>query len=174
MAAKERDRPRVAALRLLLDALNKEAKEARADLDEQREIAVLKRERKRRARPPRPTAGAGRDESAAAEEFEVELIDGYLPEEISEQELEGLVADARRGDRRAVAARHGQGDVRGDVQGRRPRRRQAGQRAGAGAPPMREQITLDPGVAAELAGSEDAVLRALEGHLDATSSCAAT
>jgi phosphate starvation-inducible PhoH-like protein len=31
---------------------------------------------------------------------------------------------------------------------------------------MRKQITLDPGVAAELAGSEDAVLRALEGHLD--------
>ncbi len=32
---------------------------------------------------------------------------------------------------------------------------------------MRQQITLDSGVAAELAGSEDAVLRALEGHLDA-------
>jgi uncharacterized protein YqeY len=94
VAAKERDRPRVAALRLLLDALNKEAKEARADLDEQREIAVLKRERKRRAEAAEAYRGAGRDESATAEEFEVELIDGYLPEEISEQELEGLVEDA--------------------------------------------------------------------------------
>jgi uncharacterized protein YqeY len=94
VAAKERDRPRVAALRLLLDALNKEAKEARGDLDEQREIAVLKRERKRRAEAAEAYRGAGREESAAAEEFEVSLIDGYLPEEISEQELEGLVDDA--------------------------------------------------------------------------------
>jgi uncharacterized protein YqeY len=94
VAAKERDRARVAALRLLMDALNKEAKEARADLDEQREIAVLKRERKRRAEAADAYRGAGRDESAASEEFEVELIDAYLPEEISEQELEGLVDDA--------------------------------------------------------------------------------
>ena len=48
-AAKAQDRPRVAALRLLIDALQKEAKQARTDLDEQGEIAVLKRERKRRA-----------------------------------------------------------------------------------------------------------------------------
>jgi uncharacterized protein len=94
VAAKERDRSRVAALRLLLDALNKEAKEARADLDEQREVAVLKRERKRRAEAAEAYRSAGRDESASAEEFEVELIDAYLPEEISEEELEGLVDDA--------------------------------------------------------------------------------
>jgi uncharacterized protein YqeY len=93
-AAKERDRPRVAALRLLLDALNKEAKEARAELDEQREIAVLKRERKRRAEAAEAYRGAGRDESAAAEEFEVQLIDSYLPEELPDAELEGMVADA--------------------------------------------------------------------------------
>ena len=47
-AAKAKDRDRLSALRLVLDALNKEAKEARGTLDEQREIAVLKRERKRR------------------------------------------------------------------------------------------------------------------------------
>ena len=89
VAAKERDRARVAALRLLLDALNKEAKEARSDLDEQREIAVLKRERKRRAEAAQAYRDAGRDESAAAEEFEAGLIEGYLPEEISEEELAG-------------------------------------------------------------------------------------
>jgi uncharacterized protein YqeY len=93
-AAKERDRPRVAALRLLLDALNKEAKEARAELDEQREVAVLKRQRKRCAEAAEAYRGAGRDESAASEEFEVRLIDAYLPEEISEDELAGLVDDA--------------------------------------------------------------------------------
>jgi uncharacterized protein YqeY len=59
-AAKAQDRERLAALRLILDALNKEAKEARGALDEQREIAVL----------------------------------SYLPAEISDDELESLVADA--------------------------------------------------------------------------------
>jgi uncharacterized protein YqeY len=94
VAAKERDRPRVGALRLMLDALNKEAKEARGELDEQRELSVLKRERKRRAEAAEAYRGAGRDESAAAEEYEVALIEGYLPADISDDELEGLVADA--------------------------------------------------------------------------------
>jgi len=94
VAAKERDRPRVAALRLLLDALNKEAKEARADLDEQREIAVLKRERKRRAEAAAAYRDAGRDETAASEEAEAALIDEYLPEQISDEELERIVSEA--------------------------------------------------------------------------------
>ena len=71
-AAKAQDRPRVSALRLLIDALQKEAKQARSELDEQGEIAVLKRERKRRA----------------------EAADAYLPAQISDDELQQLVADA--------------------------------------------------------------------------------
>jgi uncharacterized protein YqeY len=93
-AAKAKDRERLAALRLLLDALNKEAKEARGELDEQREVAVLKRERKRRAEAAEAFRKGGRDEPAAAEEAEAELIAQYLPAEISDDELEGLVADA--------------------------------------------------------------------------------
>jgi uncharacterized protein len=93
-AAKAQDRERLAALRLLLDALNKEAKEARGTLDEQREIAVLKRERKRRGEAAEAYRKGGRDELAAAEEAEAELIDAYLPAEISDDELEALVADA--------------------------------------------------------------------------------
>jgi uncharacterized protein YqeY len=93
-AAKARDRDRLAALRLLLDALNKEAKEARGELDEQREVAVLKRERKRRAEAAEAYRKGGRDEPAAAEEAEAEMISQYLPAEISDDELEGLVADA--------------------------------------------------------------------------------
>jgi uncharacterized protein YqeY len=93
-AAKAKDRKRLAALRLLLDALNKEAKEARRELDEQREVAVLKRERKRRAEAAEAYRKGGRDEPAAAEEAEAEMIAQYLPAEISDDELEGLVADA--------------------------------------------------------------------------------
>ena len=93
-AAKAKDRERLAALRLLLDALNKEAKEARGTLDEQREIAVLKRERKRRAEAAEAYRKGDRSELAAAEEAEARMIEEYLPAEISDEELEALVADA--------------------------------------------------------------------------------
>jgi uncharacterized protein YqeY len=94
VAAKAQDRERLAALRLLLDALNKEAKEARGELDEQREVAVLRRERKRRAEAAEAYRKGGRDELAASEEAEARLIEQYLPAEITDDELESLVADA--------------------------------------------------------------------------------
>jgi uncharacterized protein len=93
-AAKAGDRPRLATLRLVLDALNKEAKEARAPLDEQREVAVLRRERKRRAEAAEGFRKGGREDSARAEEAEVVVIEEYLPAEMSDEELERLVADA--------------------------------------------------------------------------------
>ena len=94
VAAKAQDRPRVAALRLVIDALQKEAKQARTDLDEQAEIAVLKRERKRRAEAAEAYRRGGRDEAAAAEDAEAALIDAYLPAQISDDELQALIADA--------------------------------------------------------------------------------
>src|SRR4051812_2258784 len=93
-AAKTQDRERLGALRLVLDALNKEAKEARGELDEQREVAVLKRERKRRAEAAEAYRKGGRDELAASEDAEAAVIEQYLPAEISDEELEGIVADA--------------------------------------------------------------------------------
>jgi uncharacterized protein YqeY len=93
-AAKAQDRQRVAALRLLVDALQKEAKQARGELDEQAEIAVLKRERKRRAEAADAYRKGGRDDTAAAEQAEADLIDAYLPAQISDEELTVLIADA--------------------------------------------------------------------------------
>jgi uncharacterized protein YqeY len=93
-AAKAQDRTRVAALRLIVDALQKAAKEARGELDEQGEIAVLKRERKRRAEAAEAYRKGGRPETAAAEEAEAAMIDAYLPEQISDEELQALIADA--------------------------------------------------------------------------------
>jgi hypothetical protein len=93
-AAKAQDRSRVAALRLLIDALQKEAKQAGGALDEQGEIAVLKRERKRRAEAAEAYRKAGREDTAAAEEAEAALIDTYLPAQISDEELQQLIADA--------------------------------------------------------------------------------
>jgi uncharacterized protein YqeY len=94
VAAKAQDRLRVSALRLLIDSLQKEAKQARGELDEQDEIAVLKRERKRRAEAADAYRKGGRADAAAAEEAEAELIDAYLPAQISDDELQRLVADA--------------------------------------------------------------------------------
>jgi len=93
-AAKAQDRVRVAALRLLIDALQKEAKQAGAELDEQGEIAVLKRERKRRVEAAEAYRKGGREDAAAAEEAEAALIDAYLPAQISDEELQQLIADA--------------------------------------------------------------------------------
>jgi uncharacterized protein YqeY len=94
VAAKARDQQRLGALRLVLDALNKASKEARSELDEEGEIAVLKRERKRRAEAAAAYREAGRNETAEGEEAEAALIDEYLPEQISDEELERIVGEA--------------------------------------------------------------------------------
>jgi uncharacterized protein YqeY len=88
-AMKSGDRERVGALRLLLSELQKAAKEGGAD-----EQAVLRRERKRRRDAEAQFRDAGRPELAAHEAFEAGLIDGYLPAELSDAELEALVRDA--------------------------------------------------------------------------------
>ena len=93
-AAKARDQKRLGTLRLLLDALKKESKEKRIELGEEGEIAVLKRERKRRSEAAEAYRAGGRSELAASEEAEAALIEEYLPEEISDEELDALVTSA--------------------------------------------------------------------------------
>ena len=87
MRAGERDR--VGRLRLVLSELQKSAKEGGDD-----ELAVLRRERKRRLDAATQFRDAGRPELAAGEEAEAELIGGYLPAELSDEELRGLVERA--------------------------------------------------------------------------------
>ncbi|HEV2811971.1 MAG TPA: GatB/YqeY domain-containing protein [Solirubrobacteraceae bacterium] len=87
MRAGERDR--VGRLRLVLSELQKAAKEGDAD-----EIAVLRRERKRRLDAAAQFRDAGRDDLVAGEEAEAELIGAYLPAELPDEELNALVAEA--------------------------------------------------------------------------------
>jgi uncharacterized protein YqeY len=89
MRAGQKDR--VGALRLVLSELQKAAKEGDAD-----ELAVLRRERKRRLEAARAYRDAGRDDLAVGEEGEGELIGGYLPAELSEQELATIIEQAVR------------------------------------------------------------------------------
>lgn len=88
-ALKAREREKVAALRLVVDALQQDAKLGKGD-----EIAVLQRERKKRIEAAEAYEGAGRAEQAAGERFEVELIEAYLPAQLSDEELDGMVAEA--------------------------------------------------------------------------------
>ena len=89
MRAGEKDK--VGALRLVLSELQKAAKEGSDD-----ELTVLRRERKRRLEAARAYHEAGREDLAAGEEAEGELISSYLPAELSEEELKEIVAQAVR------------------------------------------------------------------------------
>jgi uncharacterized protein YqeY len=83
------EKGRVGALRLVLSELQKAAKEGSDD-----ELAVLRRERKRRLEAARAYREAGREDLAGGEETEAELIGAYLPSELSEAELKAIVAQA--------------------------------------------------------------------------------
>jgi uncharacterized protein YqeY len=85
------EKERVGALRLVLSELQKAAKEGSDD-----ELAVLRRERKRRLEAAKAYREGGREELADGEESEAELIGGYLPAELSEQELTEIVDQAVR------------------------------------------------------------------------------
>lgn len=88
-ALKAGDRERVSALRLVVSELQKAAKEGDGD-----ELAVLRRERKRRRESERAYRDAGRDDLAAGEAYEAAAIEAYLPAELSDAELAGLVSAA--------------------------------------------------------------------------------
>lgn len=87
-ALKAGERDRVAALRLVLSELQKDAKEGSGD-----EVAVLRRERKRRREAEETFRNAGREELAAQEASEATAIEAYLPAELSDSELDALVRE---------------------------------------------------------------------------------
>ena len=88
-AMKAGDRDRVSALRLVLSELQKAAKDGDGD-----ELAVLRRERKRRRESELAFRNAGRSELADGEAYEATTIEAYMPAELSDEELDALVARA--------------------------------------------------------------------------------
>jgi uncharacterized protein YqeY len=88
-AMKAGEKDRVGALRMILSELQKDAKEGSGD-----ELAVLRRERKRRLDAATQFRDGGRSELAAQEEGEADLIAGYLPKELSDEEIDAIVAAA--------------------------------------------------------------------------------
>src|SRR3978361_1207254 len=88
-AMKARERERVGALRLVLSELQKAAKDGNDD-----ELAVLRRERKRRLESATAFRAAGRVERAEGEEAEAAVIQAYLPAELGDEELRAIVLAA--------------------------------------------------------------------------------
>jgi uncharacterized protein YqeY len=85
------EKQRVGALRLVLSELQKAAKEGSDD-----ELAVLRRERKRRVEAAKAYRDGGREDLASGEESEGVLIGSYLPSELSDADLQEIVAQAVR------------------------------------------------------------------------------
>jgi uncharacterized protein len=114
------EREKVGALRLVLSELQKAEKEGVGD-----ELAVLRRERKRRLEAADAYREAGREDLADGEEAEARVIAAYLPPELSEQELATIVEQAVRDSGAAspadmgVAMRQAMAAVDGRADGKR-------------------------------------------------------
>jgi uncharacterized protein YqeY len=93
-AMKERDAERRDALRLILSSLRSAEKELQRPLHDEEELQVLQRERKKRIEAADAFRAAGRDDRADAEEDELEVLEEFMPEPLSEGELEEIVDDA--------------------------------------------------------------------------------
>lgn len=90
-ALKAGDKERVAALRMVVCELQNEAKRTQRELDEGSELAVLRRELKRRQESIEAFRAGGREDLAAHEEVAVRIIEGLLPRQMDEAELSALI-----------------------------------------------------------------------------------
>jgi len=114
------EREQLAALRLLTAAIKQKEVDERIELNDEQVLAVLDKMVKQRRESLEQYRQAGRDDLAAKEQFELDLILTYLPEPLSEQELADLI--------RATIAEVGASNIRdmgsvmnalrGQVQGR--------------------------------------------------------
>ena len=95
-AMRARDQVGAGTLRMALTAVTTEevAGTAHRDLTDDDVLKVLTKEAKKRREAATAYAGAGRTELAAREEAELAVLEGYLPRQLSDEELEGIVRDA--------------------------------------------------------------------------------
>jgi uncharacterized protein YqeY len=89
-----RDDSRRDALSLLLSSLRSAEKDLQRPLAEDEELQVLQRERKRRVEAADAFRAGEREESAQKEEAELEILEEFMPSQLSEEEVEEIVDDA--------------------------------------------------------------------------------
>ena len=93
-AMRSRDRPRIEALRMLSAALKNEEIDRGRTLSEDEEMAVLRRQLKQREESAEAFRKAGRDEQGQTEEAEAEIVRGYLPAPLSDEEMSRIIDEA--------------------------------------------------------------------------------
>jgi len=92
MRAKEKER--LSALRLITAEFKRVEVDERIEIDDARALAILDKMSKQRRDSIAQYEAAGRDDLAAVEQFEISVLNEFLPEALSEEELAKLVADA--------------------------------------------------------------------------------
>ncbi len=93
-ARRERDTERRDALSLILSQLRSAEKELQRPLHDEEELQVLQRERKKRVEAAEAFRAGGRDEQAESEERELDVLEEFMPEPLTEEQLETIIDDA--------------------------------------------------------------------------------
>ena len=93
-AMRARDQKRLTALRLITAAIKQIEVDKRIEVDDQIVLAILDKMVKQRRESLQQYESAGRDDLAAQEKFELELISVYLPEALSDAEVAALISQA--------------------------------------------------------------------------------
>jgi len=93
-AMRAREQKRLTALRLITAAIKQVEVDQRIEMDDTAILAVLDKMVKQRRDSLEQYQAAGRDDLAAQEQFELDLISSYLPEALSEDELSALIKQA--------------------------------------------------------------------------------
>ncbi len=93
-AMKAGDKRRLGVLRLVLAALKQVEVDERIELDDSRIIAILDKMVKQRRDSVAQYQQAGRDDLAGQESFEIEVIQEFMPQPLSEEEIDALIEEA--------------------------------------------------------------------------------
>ena len=123
------DKERLATVRLALAAIKQREVDERIMLDDSQVLSVLEKMIKQRSEAITQFESGGRADLVAKETSEIAVLQHYLPAQMSEAELDALIAAAIAGKRRHLHQGHGQGHGAGEAQGRRAHRHGRGQRA---------------------------------------------
>lgn len=93
-AMKGGDKARLGVIRLMLAAIKQREVDERIELDDEQVLAVLDKMVKQRRDSIKQYGDAGRDDLVSAEQAEVEIIQGYLPEALTEDEIIAIIEQA--------------------------------------------------------------------------------
>ncbi|MCP3673086.1 MAG: GatB/YqeY domain-containing protein [Gammaproteobacteria bacterium] len=93
-ALRDRAKERLSTIRLILAAVKQQEVDRRVTLEEAEILVILDKMVKQRRDSIEQFDKAGRDDLSSKEKFEIEVIQNYLPQPLSEQEISELIAEA--------------------------------------------------------------------------------